>query len=95
MFSYGEIFTIIVVAGVVLNKKDIVNGSRILGKAVGRFVGKLQGISIKYEEGLRENKLHSLHKNIRQGLNELNSVRSDLMYVGNARMISGLLLDYC
>ena len=82
MLTYGELFVLVAAGGLVLGKKDIVAASRILGSSIGKLVGSLQGLSIKYEEATKGSRLRELHRDVRQGINELNAIRSDFALLG-------------
>jgi len=87
--SYGEIFVFITAAGLVVGKNELILGARFLGGAIGQVVGLLQGLSAKYHDTSRKNKLYKLGEGVKKGLDELSAIKLDLYSIGNSRFIPG------
>ncbi len=65
-------------AGLLLGRREITHGSKILGWSIGKLVGSLQGIRMKYEEKTHGTQLHKLHRSVKEGLVDMSSIGTDL-----------------
>jgi hypothetical protein len=65
-----------------LGKKEITQGARIVGKMVGKGVGLLQGVRVRYDEKSRGSRVYQMHSNVRMGLQDMNTIGRDLVMVG-------------
>jgi len=73
-------------AGLLLGRREITQGARYLGRSLGEMVGTLQGVRIKYEEKTSGSHIHTLHKNVKAGLQDMGTIGSDLASLGAGRV---------
>jgi len=76
--SMTEVLVVVTGAGLLLGRKEITYGSKVIGWSVGKLVGSLQGVRMKYEEKTRGTHLHQLHKHVKDGLQDMGSIGTDL-----------------
>ena len=81
MLTLAEALVVVTAAGVLLGKKEISAGARMLGVGVGRVVGMLQGARVKYEERTRGTELYELHRSVKRGLEDMGTIGSDLVSI--------------
>ena len=81
--SFAEILVLVTGAGFLLGRKEILQGSRVVGKMLGRGVGLLQGVRVRYEEKTRGSRVHQMHTNVKMGLRDMNTIGLDLAMVGS------------
>ena len=62
----------------VIGRRDLPRGFRMVGTQVGRIVGMLQGARVRADRFTAQNELRQLQNELRSGLRELDSVRSEL-----------------
>ena len=79
--SFAEVLVVVTAAGVLLGRRDIISGSRVVGTAFGRIVGTLHGMRTKFEQQSKGTELHQLHSSVRHGLNDMRTIGYDLMTV--------------
>ena len=79
--SFAEVLVVVTAAGVLLGRRDIIAGSRVVGTAFGRIVGTLHGMRTKFEQQSKGTELHQLHSSVRHGLNDMRTIGYDLMTV--------------
>ena len=79
--SFTEVLVVITAAGVLLQRKDIVAGSRMCGTAFGRIVGTLQGMRTKFEQQSKGTEMYQLHSSVRHGLMDMRTIGYDLVNV--------------
>ena len=58
--SFAEVLVLVTGAGLLLGRREILQGSRVAGKMLGRGVGVLQGVRIRYEEKTRGSRVHQM-----------------------------------
>lgn len=80
--SFAEVLVLVTGAGLLLGRREILQGSRMVGKALGRGVGVLQGVRVRYEEKTRGSRVHQMHSNVKMGLRDMNTIGMDLAMVG-------------
>jgi hypothetical protein len=80
--SFAEVLVLVTGAGMLLGKKEITQGARIIGKMVGKGVGLLQGVRVRYDEKSRGSRVYQMHSNVRMGLQDMNTIGRDLVMVG-------------
>jgi hypothetical protein len=80
--SFAEVLVLVTGAGLLLGRQEILQGSRMAGKMLGRGVGVLQGVRIRYEEKTRGSRVHQMHSNVKMGLRDMNTIGMDLAMVG-------------
>lgn len=76
--SMTEVMVVVTGAGLLLGRREITYGSKILGWSIGKLVGSLQGIRMKYEEKTHGTQLHKLHRSVKEGLVDMSSIGTDL-----------------
>ena len=76
--SLGEVLVVVSGAGMLLGRKEITLMARSVGRGLGRIVGTLQGLRIKYEEKSQGSQLYQLHKNVKDGLNDMSTIGADI-----------------
>ena len=76
--SITEVMVVVTGAGLLLGRREITYGSKILGWSIGKLVGSLQGIRMKYEEKTHGTQLHKLHRSVKEGLVDMSSIGTDL-----------------
>ena len=76
--SFGELLVVVTGAGLLLGRREIALGSKLLGNGIGRIIGTLQGMKIKYDNKTKGTKLQSLHREVRQGINDVSTIGYDL-----------------
>jgi hypothetical protein len=79
--SFAELLVVVTAAGVLLQRKDIVAGSRMCGTAFGRIVGTLQGMRAKFEQQSKGTEIYQLHSSVRHGLMDMRTIGYDLVNV--------------
>ena len=87
MFSFGELFVVVTAAGILLGKHEIKAGARYIGIGLGRMIGMLQGVRIRYEEKSRGTQLYELHRSVKRGLDDVGTIGSDLHSIGSGRFV--------
>lgn len=80
--SFAEIVVVFGAAGLLLNKREIVQGSRLVGNSLGRMIGSLQGLKIKIDKNTKGSQMYAVHSSIRDGIRDVSTVGSDLLSVG-------------
>ena len=80
--SFAEVLVVVTGAGLLLGRKEILQGSRVVGKMLGRGVGLLQGVRLRYDEKTRGSRVHQMHTNVKKGLRDMNTIGLDLAMVG-------------
>jgi len=76
--SLAEVLVLVTGAGMLLGRKEITLMARSLGRGLGRVVGTLQGLRVKYEEKSQGSQLYQLHKNVKDGLTDMGTIGADL-----------------
>jgi len=76
--SFGELLVVVTGAGLLLGRREIALGSKLFGNGIGRIIGTLQGMKIKYDNKTKGTKLQSLHREVRQGINDVSTIGYDL-----------------
>jgi hypothetical protein len=79
--SFTEVLVVVTGAGLLLGRREILTGSRAIGNAVGRVVGVLHGLRVKYEEKSKGTEIYQAHSTVRSGLMDLRTVGYDLMNI--------------
>ena len=77
-FSFGELLVVVTGAGLLLGRKEITIGARWLGTSIGRVVGTLQGVRLRYEQKSKGSQIYQLHSSVRQGLQDFGTIGTDL-----------------
>ena len=86
MISFGEALVVISAAGFLLGKREITAGARFFGLGIGRVVGMLQGLRIKYEEKSRGTQLYKLHRTVKRGLDDMSTIGNDLATISSGNI---------
>jgi hypothetical protein len=81
--TLAELLVLVTGAGLVLGRREITIAAHGLGRGLGRVVGTLQGLRFKYEEKTQGSKLYQLHKNVKDGLNDMGSITADIYSIRN------------
>jgi len=84
--SFAEVMVVVTGAGFLLGRREITQGARYLGQSLGKMVGTLQGVRIKYEEKTSGTQIYALHKNVKAGLQDMGTIGSDLAALGTGRI---------
>ena len=79
--SFAEVLVVVTAAGVLLGRRDIIAGSKVVGTAFGRIVGTLHGMRAKFEQQSKGTELQQVHSSVRHGLNDMRTIGYDLMTV--------------
>lgn len=68
--SFTQLLVVVTVSGYILGRKDMKNLAKLVGGGVGKFVGSLQGMRVKYEQKSQNQnvELKTLHTSVRSGL---------------------------
>mgnify|MGYP001088499533 CR=1 FL=1 len=74
----AEVLVVVTGAGLLLGRREITRGARVVGWSVGKLVGSLQGIRMKYEEKTHGTQLYKLHKHVKDGLADMGTIGTDL-----------------
>ena len=82
--TFAEILVLVTGAGILLGKREILQGSRILGNTLGRGVGYLHGVRAKYEQKSQGTRVYQMHKNVKMGLRDMGTIGRDLQMVSSA-----------
>ena len=80
--SFAEVLVVVTGAGLLLGKREILQGSRLLGNTLGRGVGYLHGVRAKYEQKSQGTRVYEMHKNVKMGLQDMGTIGRDLQMVG-------------
>lgn len=80
--SFAELVVLITGASFLLGKREIVASARVVGRGLGKIVGTMQGVRIKFEEKSRGTQFFDLHSSIKRGLRDVSTIGSDLVSVG-------------
>lgn len=84
--SFAEVLVVVTGAGLLLGKREILQGSRLLGHALGRGVGFLHGARMKYEQKSHGTRVYQMHKNVKKGLDDMSTIGRDLQMVGSGNL---------
>lgn len=79
--SFGGFFVLMATAGFIFKKSEILMGARFLGRGLGKVVGSMQGMRIKFETETSKSEVHGLHSSVRQGLQDVRSIGNDVLSV--------------
>ena len=79
----AELLVVVTGAGMLLGRKEITRCARVVGWSMGKFVGSLQGIRIRYEQKTHGTQLYQLHKQVKDGLVDMRTIGSDLNALSN------------
>jgi Sec-independent protein translocase protein TatA len=66
--SFTEVLVVVTAAGILLGRKELTIGAKFAGNVVGKLVGSLQGLRVKYEQKSSNSELNTLHTSVRSGL---------------------------
>jgi Sec-independent protein translocase protein TatA len=76
--TLGELLVVVTGAGMLLGRKEITLMAHSVGRGLGRMVGTLQGLRMKYEDKSKGSQLYQLHKNVKDGLHDLSTIGADI-----------------
>lgn len=80
--SFGEVLVLVTGAGILLGRREIVEGSRMLGKGLGRVIGIATGVRRRYDEKSAGTRLYQVHSQVNRGLADMSVIGRDLYMVG-------------
>lgn len=80
--SFGEVLVLVTGAGILLGRREIVEGSRMLGKGLGRMIGIATGVRRRYDEKSAGTRLYQVHSQVNRGIADMSVIGRDLYMVG-------------
>jgi Sec-independent protein translocase protein TatA len=90
--SWGELGVLLGLGLTLVGRKDLPHAARLAGTQVGRIVGLLQGARVRADRFAAQNELRQLQNELRSGLRELDTVKSELAVSMSGRGMMGRTL---
>lgn len=87
--SWGEIFVVTGLSISIVGRKDLPKVSYFLGSKIGQVVGLLQGTRARADQFATNHELKALQNELRSGLRELDSVKSEFAVAASSRGLVG------
>jgi len=91
-FSWGETFVVIGAGFFIIGRKDLPRAAKVVGTQVGRIVGLLQGARARADRFAGKNELTQLQNELRSGLRELDTIRSEMAVAVSSQGVVGRTL---
>ena len=79
--SFTEVVIVVTATSLICTKKDLSIAAKYIGKFIGRIVGTLQGGRTRYERSIIGNDVFQLSKSVRDGIQEINSIGTDIAMI--------------
>lgn len=79
--SFTEAVIVVTATSLICTKKDLSIAAKYVGNIIGRIVGTLQGGRSRYERSIVGNDVFQLSKSVRDGIQEINSIGTDIAMI--------------
>ncbi len=76
--TFAEVLVVVTAAGLLLGRREIAQASRFTGWSIGKAMGTLQGLRMKYEQKTAGSQIYQLHKSVKEGLADIGTISQDL-----------------
>jgi hypothetical protein len=91
--SFTEVVIMVTATSLICTKKDLSIAAKFFGNSIGRIVGTLQGGRTRYERSVVGNDVFQISKSVRDGIQEINSISTDIAMIRYKNFAPSQILD--